>query len=54
MAMPPTLTPLPPSVLRTLEQDFAAGRWTQTTIEFFLDLLKHVEDLERRLAALEP
>ena len=35
-----TFTPLPPSMQRTLEQDFAHPPWTQATVKFWLEWLK--------------
>ena len=54
MASPPLLTPLPPSLQRTLEEDLARGQWSHATVQWFVELLKKLDDLERRLTALEP
>ena len=50
----PTFTPLSPALEKTLAEDLRTGRWSATTRELFLSILKKLVELEQRIAALEP
>jgi hypothetical protein len=50
----PAVTPLPPSLEKTLATDFHTGNWTPTTRQLLIYILNKLIELEQRIVALEP
>lgn len=50
----PTTTPLPASLERTLREEWHTGQWTLVSRQFLTDILKKLQELEKRLEVLEP